>query len=237
MRVAILMPAYCEGSRLTATLGDLRARAAELGDITVFLVDDGSEPPIADFDLPAASACWRVVLARHVVNLGQGAALETARQLALGAATFDAYVTFDSDGQHRAADVEALVHAVARGADVVLGNRFAGASNPPLSRRALLAAARIFEALAVGASASDAHNGLRAFSARAIARARLRQSRMAHATELAGFAARARRQGLVVEEAPVSIRYTRDSLDKGQGALGALTIVRDLFHRYLFEEP
>src|SRR6185369_462368 len=105
------MPAFNEGDRLAETLRDLAVRAAE-GEhrITCFVVDDGSTPPINPDALPV-SAALRIVLARHPVNLGQGAAIETARRLALDSRwddRFDAWVTMDSDGQHRAEDALAL---------------------------------------------------------------------------------------------------------------------------------
>jgi glycosyltransferase involved in cell wall biosynthesis len=234
MRVAVLMPAFGEGAALTRTLRDLRDRAREVGEIHLFLVDDGSDPAIDEELVPAATPELRVVLARHAVNLGQGAALETARQLALAGGPFDAYVTMDADGQHDARDLVPLVRAIANGADLALGNRFAGGSNPPALRRALVHAARAFERIAVGARLGDAHNGFRAFSRRGLERARLRESRMAHATEIASLAARAERERLRVVEVPVSVRYTAETLAKGQRAGAAFAIVRDLFHTYLF---
>jgi hypothetical protein len=226
-------------------LSGLRAQAPELSGVTVFLVDDGSEPCVDPRRLPATNANFHIVLARHAVNLGQGAALETARQLALAAPAFSAYVTMDADGQHRTEDLGALVLAIDGGADVALGNRFQGTSNVPPMRRAILRGAQIFERLITGLSLSDAHNGYRAFSRRALGQVRLRENRMAHATELTLQIARAvrgnvdaRRAGpLRVVEVPVSVRYTRESLARGQGPLGAFTILRDLFYRYLFEEP
>lgn len=227
------MPAFDEAGRLARTLEEL----AGVG-VTVFLVDDGSEVPIDAAELPRGV---RIVLARHVVNLGQGAALETARRLALEPrfsplGGFDAFVTMDSDGQHRASDVLALAEAIAAGADVALGNRFAGCSNVPFSRRMLLRLARVFERVTTGIRLSDAHNGLRAFGPRAIERMRIRQNRMAHATELTRRISRASRSGLRVVEVPVSVRYTEESLAKGQGATGAFAILVDLFQGYLFED-
>src|SRR5689334_6625832 len=123
-RIAILMPVHDGAAALRATLESLRAQGEA---ITVFLVDDGSEPAIAREALPSRTETFRVVLARHVVNLGQGAALETARQLALrDDEHFSAYVTMDADGQHRAADALALARAIEDGADVAFGNRFLG---------------------------------------------------------------------------------------------------------------
>jgi glycosyltransferase involved in cell wall biosynthesis len=234
MPIAILMPAYDEPGRLAATLRSVRAQAEALGGVMVFLVDDGSEPAIDPASLPSPTDAFRMVVARHELNLGQGAALETARQLALAhGAGFETYVTMDADGQHLVEDLAALVQAVADGADVALGDRFRGDSNVPATRRALLHAARLFERTLTGLALSDAHNGYRAFSRRALERVPIRENRMAHATEITRRISSAR---LVVAEVPVSVRYSGETLAKGQRSLGAFAILRDLFYRYLFEE-
>ena len=80
---------------------------------------------------------------------------------------------------------------------------------------------------------SDAHNGYRAFSRRALEQVRIRENRMAHATEITRQIYRER---LSVVEVPVSVRYSVETLGKGQTTLGAFAILRDLFYRYLFEE-
>jgi glycosyltransferase involved in cell wall biosynthesis len=226
-RIAILMPVHNGAAMLRATLESLRARGEA---ITIFLVDDGSEPAIAPSDLPKGSDAFRIVLARHVVNLGQGAALETARQLALrDAAHYAAYVTMDADGQHRASDALALARAIEEGADVAFGNRFLGDSNVPTARRAILFLARWFERAITGLRLADAHNGLRAFGRSALERVRIRQNRMAHATEIKLLV-----RGLRIVEVPVSVRYTNETLARGQTNAGAALILRDLMLQYLF---
>jgi glycosyltransferase involved in cell wall biosynthesis len=245
MPVAILMPIYNTSATLPAalrqTLGSLRDGAEQARGITVFLVDDGSERPVEPEDLPSPTAAFRIVLARHATNLGQGAALETARQLALGLQLrgpspddFAAYVTMDSDGQHRAEDAFALVRAIDSGADVAFGNRFLGDSNVPIVRRAVLGAARFLERELTGLRLGDAHNGLRAFSRGALERVPIRQNRMAHATEIKQRVSRA--GPLAIVEVPVSVRYTEETLAKGQRSLGALVILRDLLQHYFFGE-
>jgi glycosyltransferase involved in cell wall biosynthesis len=250
MPIAILMPAYDDASARLArleregmaleettlgrTLRSIGDRADSMGGATVFLVDDGSDPPLDPAPL-ARLAGVRVVFARHPFNLGQGAALETARQLALRAGPFDAYVTMDADGQHHIDDALALARAVVRGADVAFGNRFLGDSNVPPARRMVLHAARIFERALTGLHLADAHNGLRAFSRPALERVMIRQNRMAHATEIKQRISRA--GPLVVVEVPVTIRYSRESLAAGQRSLGAVVILRDLLLQYLFGEP
>lgn len=238
MRIAVLMPVYNAPSLLGQTLRGVREIAPELGGVTVFLVDDGSEPPLAPGELPEPTLAFRLVLARHAINLGQGAALETARKLALREPAFAAYITMDADGQHRAEDLPALVAAIEAGADVAFGDRFGGDSNVPPTRRAILLLARSFESALTGLRLSDAHNGFRALSRRALEVVHLRQNRMAHATEIKQQIARAARPGrapLSVVEVPVSVRYTRERLAEGQRSLGAVSILRDLVHRYLFE--
>jgi glycosyltransferase involved in cell wall biosynthesis len=260
VRIAVLMPAFNEEGRLARTLEELRSAIAEDGkervgaehateaSVSVFLVDDGSSPPIDENALRAATSGTsrvRIVFARHAVNLGQGAALETARRLALDprweldGGPFEAFVTMDSDGQHRGSDVLALAAAIEAGADVALGDRFAGGSDVPTSRRALLTVARAFERATTGLRLSDVHNGLRAFGPRAIGSMRIRQNRMAHATEISRSISRASAERgaddqLRVVEVPVSVRYTGESLAKGQRASGAVAIVVDLFHGFLF---
>jgi polyprenyl-phospho-N-acetylgalactosaminyl synthase len=228
------MPAYDEGAALSLTLLSLSSVAERAGGITVFLVDDGSQVPIEVASLPAPSLRFSVVLARHPINLGQGAALETARQLALGDAPFLAYVTMDADGQHRSEDALALARAVALGADVVFGDRSRGDSNVPVCRATLLFFARVFEQVLTGLSIADAHNGLRAFSRRGLEAIPIRQNRMAHATEIKQRVSEAR--ALSVVEVPVSVRYSEESLKKGQRGAGAADILRDLALQYLFGE-
>ncbi len=230
--VAVLMPVYNGAGALARTLETLRAHAETFGAIVVFLVDDGSEVAIEPRELPKPTDAFRVVLARHVVNLGQGAALETARQLALADATrFSAYVTMDADGQHRAADAHALARAIEDGADVAFGNRFLGDSNVPTGRRVILFLARWFERAITGLRLADAHNGLRAFGRAALERVCIRQNRMAHATEIKLLVSSAK---LRVVEVPVSVRYTPETLEHGQKNAGAALILRDLVLQYLF---
>jgi len=233
MPVAILMPVYDEAARLEAMLASVCELAPSIGGVTLFLVDDGSRPAVDASALPHGPS-FRIVLARHPINLGQGAALETARQLALRDDSIDVFVTMDADGQHRAEDARAIVRAVERGADVAFGNRFLGKSDVPSLRRLLLHAARVFERVLTGLRLDDAHNGLRGFSRRAIERVAIRQNRMAHATEIKQRVSRA--HGLTLVEVPVTVHYSPATIAKGQRATGAAIILRDLLGQYLFGE-
>lgn len=226
----MLVPCYGDGARLGGVIRDLQ-RAFAGREVVVYVVDDGSDMPLVP-SVDWCTASFRVRVLRHVINLGQGAALETARRAAVsdGAAVV---LTIDSDGQHGALDALRLVQAIEAGADVAVGNRFAGQSSIPSLRAVLLVCARIFEMLLTRRLFGDAHNGLRAFSFDVASRLRIEHARMAHGTGIMLALCRMRPR-LRIVEVPVTITYTDATLAKGQRASGAFTIVGDLLTHALF---
>ena len=215
-KVTAVIAAYNEAGAIGPVIQALAPQVAE-----IVVVDDGSKDATAD----VARSAGAVVL-RHPINRGQGAALQSGITLALARGA-EIVVTFDADGQHVAADIPRLVAPVARGeADVALGSRFLGdTSNVPALRRALLKCAVLFTRMTTGLSFTDAHNGLRAFSRRAAETIRIRQDRMAHASEIVSEIAR---HELRFVEIPITVLYTDYSKSKGQSALGAFRIILDL---------
>jgi glycosyltransferase involved in cell wall biosynthesis len=220
----IVIAAYNEERVIADVVTDARRTGHH-----VVVVDDGSTDLTAD---AAACAADRAVI-RHPVNLGQGAALQTGITYALGqGAKF--IVTFDADGQHRVNDISALLRALTTNdADFALGSRFLGqATGMPTSRRALLSAATWFTRMTTGLALTDAHNGLRAMTRRGASRIKLRQNRMAHASEILDQIASS---GLKYVEVPVTIEYSRYSLAKGQRSSEAVGILLDLYSRRLHQ--
>jgi glycosyltransferase involved in cell wall biosynthesis len=220
--VWVICAAFNEAATIAHVVGELRR-----GGYDVVVVDDGS---IDDTQQIAAAAATVVVT--HPINLGQGAALKTGIDCALSRGA-DILITFDADGQHRVSDIPRLIDALAReGADFALGSRFLDRSQRmPFGRRILLQAARLFTTLTTGLRLTDTHNGLRAFTRRGARALRLRQNRMAHASEVLADIAASR---LRYVEVPVTIDYTAYSLAKGQRAGDAVTILLDLFARKLY---
>jgi glycosyltransferase involved in cell wall biosynthesis len=209
------MAAYNEGEALEPVLRGALAYAK-----WVIVVDDGSVDDTADKAHRAGAH-----VARHSINLGQGAALQTGIDLALrlGASYI---VTFDADGQHAAAEIQPMVqHLIATGSDVVLGSRFLGkAVNMPRSKAITLWLAVHFTRLTTGLKLTDTHNGFRVLSRSAAQRVRLRQNRMAHASEILDQIAGLK---LRYSEFPVTITYTPYSVAKGQRVLNSVAIVKD----------
>jgi len=220
--VWVIIAAYNEAGTLARVISNVESygfRAA--------VVDDGSK-----------DATYRIALAngavaiRHPVNLGQGAALQTGIAYALTRGA-QAIVTFDADGQHRASDIEVLLAALKReNADFALGSRFLGRSlRMPVTRFLLLRLATLFTRLTTGLRLTDTHNGLRAMTRKGAQAIRLRQNRMAHASEILSQIADS---GLRYVEVPVTIEYTAYSLAKGQRIGDSLTILSDLITEKLY---
>ncbi len=209
----IIIAAYNEGACIEQVVREVRAEYQN-----VVVVDDGS----ADDTFEAAKRYAPYCL-RHVINRGQGAALQTGIEFALlHGARF--VVTFDADGQHCVEDIQTMVTPIARGEfEITLGSRFLGEMGQiPASRRRTLRMAVLFTRLVNRVNVTDTHNGLRAFSARAARKINITLDRMAHASELID---QVRLSGLPFTEVPVRIRYTDYSVKKGQSSRNAIQIV------------
>ena len=211
--VFVVMAAYNEATCLEAVVAEVREQYPN-----IVVVDDGSTDDT--FEVAKRRATY---VLRHIINRGQGAALQTGIEFALmhGARYV---VTFDSDGQHRVEDIHSIVEPIWRGeCEITLGSRFLGdTSQIPASRRFILRLGVLFTRLVNRVKLTDAHNGLRGFSREAAGRIKITLDRMAHASELIDLV---KHSGLPFREVPVRIRYTDYSMAKGQPSRNALRIV------------
>jgi polyprenyl-phospho-N-acetylgalactosaminyl synthase len=214
-RTTIVIAAYNEALKIADVVREL---------LTVFphvvVVDDGSEDETA---ARAREAGASVLV--HLVNRGQGAALQTGITYALAQGA-EYIVTFDADGQHDMADLPALLTPIQNGkADICLGSRFLERREKiPLLRRWVLFCAVLFMRVTTHARLSDAHNGLRAFSRRAARALDLKLDRMAHASEIVDQIVASKLRYI---EVPVRVRYTDYSLRKGQRNTAAFRVAFD----------
>ena len=213
----VVVPAYNEAAVIE---GVIRGLADEFRNIIV--VNDGSSDntPVVLRGLP-------VIVLNHLINLGQGAALQTGITFALERGA-EYIVTFDADGQHRVEDVVSALGLLSTGeCDVVCGSRFLGTApaNIPRVRKWVLRAAVAISNLTARTKLTDAHNGLRALSRKAASCLHLSQCGMAHASEIV---TQLREHEMTIKEVPVQINYTAYSLAKGQSSLNSINILVDL---------
>ena len=213
----LVVPLFNEAGVIADVVRDARTTFPN-----IVCVDDGSSDNSAAL---AAEAGATVV--RHPVNLGQGAALQTGFDFVRTVPSARYVVTFDSDGQHRTEDAESMVEILRSGDfDVVLGSRFLdGRTKPGFVKRIVLRAAVVFTNITTGVRLTDAHNGLRAFTRDSLDLFRMRQNRMAHASELVSLIQKAK---LRYREVPVVIIYSDYSRAKGQSVWNSVNILVDL---------
>lgn len=212
----IVVPAYNEASRLARTLKSLVSSYPN-----VVVIDDGSQDTTSQTARDAGA--W---VLRHEVNRGQGAALQTGLTFALRQGA-EYIVTFDADGQHDPSEIPTLLKPLENGqADVALGSRFLGQTvNMPWTRKWILKAGVLFTRIVSQIRVTDAHNGFRAFTRAAASQIQLMEDRMAHASEILD---QIKALKLHFVEVPVTIRYTADTLAKGQNSMQAVKIAGEL---------
>jgi len=120
MHLSILMPVYNE----VATAGAAVKRVLSVDypcSFELVVVDDGSRDGTAD--ALAGLSDERLIVHRHAVNEGKGAAIRTASRLATG----DHMVVCDADLEYAPEDIPRLVQPVLAGdAEVVFGCRTFG---------------------------------------------------------------------------------------------------------------
>ena len=196
----------------------------------IVCVDDGSKDASADLAERAGAA-----VVRHPVNLGQGAALQTGFEYALGDPAMRYVVTYDADGQHQIHDVEVMLERARQGdVRVVFGSRFLDErTRPSALKKLVLRTAVAYTNVTTGTRLTDAHNGLRVLHRDVVERLDITQNRMAHASEIVSKIGAMHFDGKQVSyaEEPVHILYTDYSRAKGQSLLNAVNILAELIWR------
>ena len=158
MHALVVIPALNERD----TVGDVVRSVAEQTQADVLVVDDGS----CDDTAALAAAAGAQVLIMPF-NVGVGGAMRTAFQFARRRG-YDAVIQVDADGQHEPADVQALIDALAAGANVVVGSRFPSGFETGAVRRAGMKLLAWGTSALTGVRLTDATSGFRGADREAI---------------------------------------------------------------------
>jgi glycosyltransferase involved in cell wall biosynthesis len=215
MKVVAVIPAFNEEKTIFEVVSNVKKYVDE-----VIVVDDGSN----DNTLFCAKNGGAITCS-HFINRGQGAALETGKQLALSR-NADIIVHYDADGQFLPEEIRVMVEPIINGeADVVLGTRFLK-SNIPLGKKFFLQGAILLSKFTSGLNLTDTHNGFRALSSFAAEKIIIEHNKMAHASEILDKIGRLK---LRFREIPVTLKYFSGSTRKGQRLPDYFRILFDLF--------
>lgn len=205
----ILIPAYNEEKMIANVIGKLRLS----GYSNILVVDDGSRDNTAKIAKEAGAE-----VLKHLINRGQGGALQTGLKYLAEEYNPDIIVTFDADGQHQVEDLSALIRPIQEGrADIVLGSRFLRSCDIPVIRRIILKLGILFTNIVSHVHLTDTHNGLRAIGKKAYNSITITHRGMEHASDIID---EIQKKNLRYCECPVTIVYSDYSKLKGQSSLG-----------------
>jgi hypothetical protein len=195
-RVAVVIPAYNEEDNIGQVLPRIPASVCGL-ETVVLVVDDGSRDRTGDIARAHGAA-----VARHVTNLGGGAALRTGYRLMVDSGAM-IVVTLDADGQHRPEEMERLVGPIVDGTvDMAHGSRVLGHAEPNhVAREMGIIFFNRLVSLITRTKVSDCSNGYRAVRASVLPQLVLRQEQF-HTSE---FMIEAIKRGVPATEVGVTV--------------------------------
>jgi dolichyl-phosphate beta-glucosyltransferase len=203
MNYSIVIPAYNEGQRLTATLEKVLAYVRQQGwDAEVIVVNDGSRDNTAEIVREFAAKDSLVRLVENPGNRGKGYSVRNGMLKARG----EVVVFSDADLSSPIEEMPKLLDALARGADIAIGSRWLKVElqtqRQSLHRQLFGRVFNLLLRIILGLRFKDTQCGFKAFTRRA-AQTILPQQRI----ERWGFDPEilflARKFGFRVEEVPV----------------------------------
>ncbi|MEM3126730.1 MAG: glycosyltransferase family 2 protein [Candidatus Woesearchaeota archaeon] len=197
MKTIVVIPAHNEATRIKEVLKAVKKIVKD-----VIVVDDGSQDNTASVAQEA-----KVIVLRHITNLGKGAALKTGCDYAIQKGA-ENIIVMDADGQHRAKDIPRFLNAL-KSNDVVFGTRKGTKKMPVLLRIGnwgLNTITRIF----YGIKIHDTQCGFRAFTRDAYKKIRWEAQNYDMESEMIARAGKAK---LKYAEIPIETIY----LDKYKG--------------------
>jgi glycosyltransferase involved in cell wall biosynthesis len=154
MKVIITIAVYNEEK----VIGSILEKIPSEYDVVV--VDDGSKDRTSQICRKSGAT-----VVRHVINLGQGAAVLTSFKKALEMDS-DIIIEMDGDGQHDPKDIPRFIEAIEKNSriDIVVGSRILGSSyRAPFFRRTFLPYVTGVINIITGYKLTDAMSGFRAF--------------------------------------------------------------------------
>jgi len=203
--LSVLIPCYNEAATIDRTLDAVLALGDQIASDGISLqlvaVDDASKD--ATFERLSARAegsGGRMVVARHEVNKGKGAAIQTARALCTG----DIAIIQDADLEYHPGDIPAVIQPILDGhADAVVGTRFGSGSHRVLYfwHRLGNGGLTLMSNMFTNLNLTDMEVGYKAFTARTLKLMHLTNPRFGIEPEIV---ARLAQMGARVYEVPIS---------------------------------
>lgn len=216
--VYILIPIFNEEKKIKSVISELLPSFKN-----IVAVNDGSTDSTQEI-----LESLDVVILRHSINLGAGAAISTGFRFIQNQKNAQAVVTFDADGQHSVEDAKAFAREILLcKEEVIFGSRFIKSKlNIPTIKRIVLLVVVFFTNLLSKVNLSDAHNGLKAIKKTALKKIDINIDQYGYESQIINEVSR---KGITYKEMPTNTIYTEYSKNKGQKLNNGLIILEDLF--------
>ena len=226
---AFVIPCYNEWPVIKENISNILKQ----GYRNILVINDGS----TDDSRRILESFWdKIILLNHLINRGQGAALETGFEYLRRYWKVNYVVCYDADWQHDLNDLHKFYKVLDKykDVDIVFWSRFIGKtdSNIPLLRKIILKLAVLFTFFVSRIRLTDAHNWYRVFRWKILDKIRITIDWMGHASEIADIVAR---EKIKYKEVPVNIKYTAYSLSKWQKSLNAINIALRMIWNKFFK--
>jgi hypothetical protein len=194
--IAIVIPAYNEEDNIAHVLERIPPEVCGVRT-AVLVMDDGSRDSTGEIARAHGAA-----VARHVTNLGGGAALRTGYRLMVDSEAL-IVVTLDADGQHRPEEMAKLVQPILDGTvDMAHGSRVLGHAEPNhVAREMGIVFFNRLVSLITRTRVTDCSNGYRAVRTTVLPQLVLRQEQF-HTSE---FMIEAIKRGIPATEVGVTV--------------------------------
>ncbi len=198
----------------------------DVGFKNIVLVNDNSK----DRTVQLATEVYRdIVILDHIVNLGAGAATQTGIDYALSQGA-DVICTIDADHQHNPNDLVPLIECLKeKEVDLVIGSRFMKRNKIPVSRIFFNIVGNIINFFMTGLVITDSQSGLKAMSRRFAESLTITFNGFEFCIEIIKNAQITRSD---VYEYPIDVRYSKETMDKGQSIFSGFQMLGKLFNPY-----
>lgn len=213
MKTCCVIPAFNEEKKIKKVIQEVLPKVDE-----VIVVDDCSSDKTAE----EAKKEGALVL-KHLINRGQGAALQTGNEFALKSKA-DIIVHFDADGQFLAEEIKDVITPLLnKEVDIVFGSRFLEKKSqiPKIKKYIIFPIAQLVNKLFLGINLSDPQSGFRAMTRQSAKMIKIEQDRMAHCSEIMQ---KSFKNNLKIKEVPITVLYE----DFGQKFGGGIKIIKEL---------
>lgn len=217
----VVVPALNEESRIAKVIEDLMTEGFD----NIIVVDDGS----TDRTGAVKERFPNVKVIRHMVNLGPGASTMTGIQYCLSQ-PMQYVATIDGDQQSTPSDlIKLLEDLCSKDVDMVIGSRFLGKNEIPWTRIAYNFVGNIVSYLKTGVLVTDSQSGLKVMSRTFAEKLTIDHNGFEFCIDIIRKAKLNRAE---VTEAPIDVKYTRETMAKGQSFQKGLMMLGKLFNPF-----